>query len=40
MIRERVSTRGECRVLEDPADIPGLHVPLEQIGVVKESQVG
>jgi hypothetical protein len=39
MIRERVSTRGECRPLEDPQDIPGLNVPLDEIGVVKEAQV-
>jgi hypothetical protein len=39
MIRERVSTRGECRPLEDPKDLPGLNVPLDEIGVVKEAQV-
>lgn len=38
-IRERVSLNGECRPLEDAKDLPFLHLPLEEIGVVKEAPV-
>ncbi|KAJ9105166.1 hypothetical protein QFC19_003626 [Naganishia cerealis] len=36
-IRQRVSLNGECRPLEDAKDLPFLHLPLEEIGVVKEA---
>ncbi|KAJ9124147.1 hypothetical protein QFC22_000944 [Naganishia vaughanmartiniae] len=36
-IRERVSLKGECRPLEDAKDLPFLHLPLEEIGVIKEA---
>lgn len=36
MIRERISTRGLRRPLEDEKDIPALHVPQEEIGMIKE----
>ncbi|KAJ9106187.1 hypothetical protein QFC21_001331 [Naganishia friedmannii] len=36
-IRERVSLNGECRPLEDAESLPFLHLPLEEIGVVKEA---
>lgn len=39
MIRERVSTHGECRPLEDPKELQALNMPLELTGVVKEAQV-
>jgi hypothetical protein len=39
MIRERVARRGECRPLEPPSDLPGMNIPLEEIGVIKEGPV-
>jgi hypothetical protein len=38
-IRERVSLNGECRPLEDAKALPFLHLPLEEIGVIKEAPV-
>jgi hypothetical protein len=36
MIRERVSTRGIIRPLEDEDDLPALQVPFEELGMIKE----
>jgi hypothetical protein len=38
-IRERVSLNGKLRPLEDAKDLAFLHLPLEEIGVVKEAPV-
>lgn len=37
MIRERVSIDGVCRGLDNEEDIKSLHMPLDQIGVIKEA---
>ncbi|KZO93900.1 alpha/beta-hydrolase [Calocera viscosa TUFC12733] len=37
MIRERVSRIGTIRPLENPGDLAALNVPLDEIGVIKES---
>ena len=36
MIRERVSTRGVLRPLEPESEIPSLHLPREELGMIKE----
>lgn len=39
MIRERVSLRGVIRGLEPEEDLPALHMPLKETGVIKEGPV-
>ena len=36
MIRERVSTRGVLRPLESEEDLPALHLPADELGMIKE----
>lgn len=36
MIRERVSTRGVLRPLESESDLPALHLPSDELGMIKE----
>ena len=36
MIRERVSTRGVLRPLEPEADLKALHLPSDELGMIKE----